>query len=244
MSKFSTFIFGSCVSRDLARVPENKEAFKQNQYVARQSWISAFSNPVEVPSVDSKLSSKFQKRMVEADFNSSFPVDLLSQTDIDVLLLDLVDERLGVIAIGDSFITNSYELRNSGWKKSLKDPINIDFGTAKHLELWKEAADNLFKLLAENELLQKTFVIEANYADKSLQGDTFSHRKFPSEVRNEQYRPYYGYLREKGFNVLHVPKEYIVADKEHVWGLEPFHYVSEFYEFVTRRLLDNLSKLS
>ena len=43
MKRLNSLIYGSCVSRDLARIDAGN--FLTGYYVARQSWISAWSTP-------------------------------------------------------------------------------------------------------------------------------------------------------------------------------------------------------
>lgn len=87
-------IYGSCVSRDVLRVhPVAPVA----AYAARSSWVSALTPPVAEPDADIGLASDFQARMVRDDFASTAPAALDAG---DALLLDLTDERFGVIEYG------------------------------------------------------------------------------------------------------------------------------------------------
>lgn len=108
-SPLSAFIYGSCVSRDLARI--DSERFKVGYYLARQSWISAYAPPRQPPDLD--LSSAFQKRMVEGDIRSLGSRLLAGSvpSEHDLVLLDLVDERVGVAPFRGSWVTLSGEMR-------------------------------------------------------------------------------------------------------------------------------------
>src|SRR5690625_4557605 len=106
-------LYGSCVSRDMFEfLPEQ---FTLVEYVARQSMISTISPPVPLPR-EPALKSDFQRRMVRGDFASALGSSLHDRaTEIDILVLDLIDERLGVIPVsGCRYLTRSQELLDSG----------------------------------------------------------------------------------------------------------------------------------
>ncbi|WP_347108248.1 DUF6270 domain-containing protein [Paenarthrobacter sp. S56] len=110
----SIFIYGSCVSRDPFEKPND---FKLEGYFARSSLASAFSEPpaqgTPLPDVET-LSSNFQKRMLETDINKSLP-SLLRSTEFDYLVIDFIDERMSTVQLGESTITESEELKSTGF---------------------------------------------------------------------------------------------------------------------------------
>ena len=232
----NVYVYGSCVSRDVTRVcPEHLTTAK---YIARQSWASAASLPTEPPSIPSKLDSPFQNRMVINDIQSSFPRDLLSNDQsFEVLLLDLVDERLGLVASGPSIFTDSYELRGTGWKPALGVSSKLDFGTDEHFNIWATSAEKLIKLLDATNNINKTRLIRSKYAARANDGYQMSERmRTPPDEWNNLFARYYSFAEELGFPIIEVPDEYCIASQDHTWGLEAFHYVDEFYQFVAGQL--------
>ena len=108
----TTSIYGSCVARDTAALKSG--AWKIANYTARQSMISAVNGRASVEG-SIELDSAFQTRMVEADIAGTALSDLQKvSADAEVITIDIMDERLGVYAIGDSYITKTWELEKSG----------------------------------------------------------------------------------------------------------------------------------
>ena len=129
-------IYGSCVSRDVLRVhPVAPVA----AYAARSSWVSALTPPVAEPDADIGLASDFQARMVRDDFASTAPAALDAG---DALLLDLTDERFGVIEYGGGFITPSNEFRRSAWNDVVVGR-RIPFASDEHVALFRELAPRM-----------------------------------------------------------------------------------------------------
>lgn len=226
------FVYGSCVSRDVIRV--FPERFQTHRYVARQSWISAFAPPTPVPDRDSGLSSPFQERTVRADFSSSAPDEFVEHAaGADVVFLDLVDERDGVVPTPEGYVTNSWELSCSDWKSSLDMEHVLPLGSEEHFRLWAAAARKLKVLLQDAGLWEKTFVVEAPYATRTDRGGALPPKRGKtSEEWNQTFAPYYAFLQDLGFRLIKVPDEVVVTDSEHLWGIEPFHYVDGFYDKV------------
>jgi len=232
----NVYIYGSCVSRDVTRICA--EHLTTEKYIARQSWASATSLPTDPPSIPSNLDSAFQNRMVINDIQSSFPRSLLANDRrFDVLLLDLIDERLGLVTSGRHIFTDSYELRGTGWKPALDLSDKLDFGTDEHFNIWAMAATHLLRLLDATNNLHKTRLIHCQYAVHANDGYQMSKRmrKHPDEW-NRLFARYYSFAEEIGFPIIEVPAEYCIASRGHTWGLEAFHYIDEFYHHVSGQL--------
>lgn len=235
-SPIEAFMFGSCVSRDVARIyPERLVA---SDYIARQSWISAFSYVALDRDVSEYFRSQFQAKMVAGDFEGSFPISILgSDLSFDFLVLDLVDERLGVLKTPSGYVTNSYELRNSGLKKTIPGSRSIEFGSEEHFDLWCRSAVRLYSLLKILGLVDRTVLIRCKYSVVSDEGVELSGRmRIAPQIWNARFTRYYDFAAALGFVVIDVPQNLSVAASNHAWGLEAFHYVNEFYGFVADQL--------
>ena len=106
-------IFGSCVSRDTAEFMPEAEVVA---YVARHS-VTSLESPHGTAGIDlSDLTSAFQKRMVTSDLKGSGIERIVKNAgDLDVVLLDLVDERRGFWKFPDgTTMTNSIEVESCG----------------------------------------------------------------------------------------------------------------------------------
>lgn len=108
----SVSIFGSCVSRDLLEY-DAAHNVKLDLYFARQSIISAVSAKVPINFEEINLQSNFQKRQIYYDFNKT-AFQMRQEKMSDFLFLDLVDERFSLVKIGNSYVTKSSTMLESG----------------------------------------------------------------------------------------------------------------------------------
>ena len=229
-------VYGSCVSRDM--VPFLGPGWTLLRYVARQSLVSAMSAPV-TPPAEPSLDSAFQRRMVTEDLTSAAPGLLRAHLEeIDVLVLDLVDERLGVVALPDGgYVTRSQELLASGLLEHL-DGREVVFGTDEHFELWRDAADRFVSLLEETSLAARTVVVEGTFAARTDDGGSANRwRDEPAEVWNARYERYHAVLRGAGLR-SHTVGADAVASTAHRWGPAAYHYADGAYLAMARAVRD------
>lgn len=223
MSKI--FIYGSCVTRDAFE--HSLHHHELLQYVARQSWVSAASSPTMLLN-GKALNSKFQNRMLDGDLASNALPSIRKHADqIDLLLVDLTDERLGVHHLPDNtFITRSVELVSSKRLELLKSrPAHVKFGTDRFLELWQQSATAMaFRLSAMN-LLERTLVVATPWAAVDETGTPVaSHTADDIELANKCMEKMSSYAEKIGFRVSNMPIELAVSSSQHKWGVSPFHY--------------------
>ncbi len=221
-------IYGSCVSRDVLRVhPVAPVA----AYAARSSWVSALTPPVAEPDADIGLASDFQARMVRDDFASTAPAALDAG---DALLLDLTDERFGVIEYGGGFITPSNEFRRSAWNDVVVGR-RIPFASDEHVALFRELAPRMKERLRG----RRAWVLRARFADVTDTGESVRRSDGRSgDQWQVAFAPYFAVLEELGLPILDVPDELAVASKDHLWGAAAMHYADPFYAWVADRLPD------
>lgn len=129
-------LWGSCVSRDTL---EYMDDISVGTYVARQSAIVSLAPAGDLDVGSERLTSDFQRRMLEGD-RSADVVARLSEPGAALVLVDLVDERRGVWEFpSGSFLTNSVEAYQAGidvWGPAAGARL-IEFGTDEHFLLWK-----------------------------------------------------------------------------------------------------------
>ena len=158
-------IFGSCVSRDTAEfMPEAEVA----AYVARHS-VTSLESPHGTAGIDlNDLTSAFQKRMVTSDLKGSGVERIVKNAgDLDVVLLDLVDERRGFWKFPDgTTMTNSLEIESCGAARAARraGARLIEFGTDEHFEQWKSGLITLIEGLKDAELWEKTILLDIEWA--------------------------------------------------------------------------------
>lgn len=228
MSASRLFIHGSCVSRDT--VPFLGSDVELVWYSARQSMISAMSPPVALP-VEPPPGSPFRSRLVRDDFASSVPGLLRTKTaQGDLLLVDLVDERLGVIAVpGGGYVTRSQELLDSGLCDLLPGGTVVPFASEEHFSLWQPAAEQYVELLREVGLFEHTLLVVATFAETTDTGSMATRwRGEPAAIWNERYDRYHEVLAAAGLRT-HRIGERAIASSTHRWGSSAYHYVDDAY---------------
>src|SRR5699024_3901603 len=158
-------IFGSCVSRDTAEFIPNSEVVA---YVARHA-VTSLDAPHGDKGPDlSELSSAFQKRMVKSDLKGNGVARIVKHAkDLDLVLIDLVDERRGYWLFPDgSTMTNSLEVASCGAARyARRDGARlVEFGTDEHFERWKTGFEKLIEGLSTAELRDRTILLDIEWA--------------------------------------------------------------------------------
>ncbi len=209
-------------------------------YVARQSLISVDSDALAHLPEQLSVSSKFQERMIRADFAGGL-LDRLEALapEIDVLLWDLADERHGVYRFDDgTVVTRSIDnIRMPELEPRFERAELIEFGTAGHFALWTDRVIAFEERLRSLGLFDRTVVLEVPWAVLTTEGKPSPWSMgVRAKDANARYAPYYALLRERGFRVIALPEEVVLADPNHRWGLAPFHYTPAVYREVLRQL--------
>ncbi|MDQ0678107.1 hypothetical protein QFZ30_001489 [Arthrobacter pascens] len=228
------FIYGGCVTRDAF---EHLEGHTLLDYVARQSLISAASAGTDLLGTGT-LASAFQNRSLDGDIKSTLLPKLRRRAaDADLVLMDLLSERLGVLALADgSYVTNSRELRTSGRLGDLK-PKQIAFGTDRHFNLWQRAVRQLMRNLSAGNLTNKVLVIETPWATLTDTGeDVTTFRGIPAAEANTLYLRYYDHLRTLGLRAARIPEHLAVSSLTHKWGPGSYHYADPAYHWMREQI--------
>lgn len=233
-------IFGSCVSRDTIEFADPRSV-RLETYIARQSLAAAFAPKRDVwaDAEAPKLDSPFQRSAVERDLRGKFAELVEASRNVDLVLMDLVDERGGVLRFADgSSLTKSLELSNSGFLDTAEEATWLKFGSDAHFEAWETGVSALDAALARAGLLDKVVFIKNAWASVSLEGDTFpfNESRLDPVAVNAMSERYWDALSARGFAFVEVPDGLCVTTEQHRWGVAPFHYVDEFYQYVLQQL--------
>ena len=158
-------IFGSCVSRDSVEFMPEAEVVT---YVARHS-VTSLESPHGAEGMDlSELTSAFQERMVTNDLHGSGLERIVhTASDLDVVLLDLVDERRGFWQFSDgTTMTNSIEVESCGAARAARrgGARLVEFGTDEHFKAWKSGYIKLIDGLKGAGLWEKTILLDIEWA--------------------------------------------------------------------------------
>ena len=236
-------IFGSCVTRDLFEDPALRPSLVH--YASRCSVISAVAKPVRLAEDEVSLDSAYQRRAVLADFNKTFFQDLRA-LEPDWVVIDLVDERFAVLRTGDSFVTESSAFASAG----LREVERFDFTPVRRLT---GEAEDLFKLAAGTFVYRLTQIVppERVILHRGMWLTRFRHgeaiQDFPeprltyARHNNKSLLKEYDVLAGQLGETAHMvgpDLERHVADLEHRWALEPFHYEQAYNDAAVCTLRD------
>jgi hypothetical protein len=222
-------IFGSCVTRDLFEDGALRPALAH--YASRSSVISVVADPVPLGEEEVVLDSAYQRRAVLADFNKTFFPDLAALRP-DWVVLDLVDERFNVLRTNGSFVTESSAFASAGLGTSERfsfKPVPRLTGEAD--ELFGEAAKHFVNRLTEIVAPERVILHRGMWLTRYRRGEAIE--KFPeprltyARQNNNSLLRQYDVLEGRLGEAAHVLGPDLsshVADYEHKWALEPFHY--------------------
>lgn len=224
------FILGSCVTRDAFGA--GSAAAGVSEYVARSPFGSMFAKRPNspFPNFDS-IESRFQRRMVQLDWEKSVP-ELLEKVSFDYVLVDLIDERFDLAEVGGSIATVSNELRLTSFDLSSVELAR--FGSPRHQELFERGFDALVKQVGAERI-----IVSRVFWAKTLRDGTATGSPAYIESSNEALRKLYAHLEPFGLTWIEYPEDVLVGDPKHRWGVSPFHFVEDFYQ----RTRDELRKI-
>lgn len=237
-------IYGSCVSRDVVRLAPLD--FELVYYIARQSWVSSNSalTPNPGPTV---LGNGFQQRSLLGDFASN-ATSLISRfsDQTDVLLMDIASDRRGVYEIDpEQMVSFTGELGRSKLLSKYPNRRFVPFGSERHFQLFKDAADRIGDLLTETNLMSRSYILKFEFTDISDSGEPVPSVLNTSGAEwNGKYQRYYSYLLDRGFKLLELPRRYSISMSTHEWGIGQDHFIDDAYSWWRDSVLAEYSSAS
>ncbi|MDJ0351351.1 DUF6270 domain-containing protein [Pseudarthrobacter sp. PH31-O2] len=204
----NVMIYGSAVSRTAFGVMDS--SFSLLRHVAGQSMISALSRPGVLG----------EGRRVEPALEEDVKSMLLKHVrrhagELDVLVIDLLDERHGVVHLPDgSYVTDTPELSAAGLldtvagKKTTIAPV-----TERHWDLWEASANRLFSALAELGLRERTIVLDMPWAKDER--EVGGSRDGKAAELSAYFTECCAHIRSRGFTVAAMPEGPHVVATEH-----------------------------
>lgn len=179
-------IFGSCVSRDTAEAMEDAHVL---EYVARQSVVSLIAPRGSVMHNLGSLKSSFQLKMATGDLMGDGAARVMSaREDVDLILIDLVDERRGFWLFPDNTVmTNSIEVESCGAARSARrqGARLVCFGTDEHYRWWKHGITALKTELEGQSLWDRSVLLNIEWA-ASVEGAKHPHGTLLSSLGRTQ----------------------------------------------------------
>ena len=222
-------IFGSCVTRDLFEPAI--AGLELVLYGSRSSLISACAPPVAIAEDAVVLESRFQRRCVVEDFRKTF-LTRLEEAEPDWLVIDLIDERFNALATGGSFVTRSSEFVRAGLDTLPGVELTpVTRRDPRLPELYRSAcrafAERVSAVLAPDHVILHQARWCRRFRDRTGVHDfPIARAAYCAEMNRllelihaELVQAFDGRPRE-----LAVAPETALADGEHHWGLEPYHY--------------------
>ena len=197
-------ILGSCVTRDAFAFVEND--YEISRYNPRSSLISLYSPPLKIKKEGINLKSEYQQRLVYNDFSKEFRRHL-KNTNAETIIIDLIDERLGVLKTNGTYITNSEELKNSTLKRVLDYellPFDSDY-----IKLWELSALQFIHDIRDSNykhtVLHKSYYVN-QYIDSNGLTKEFTNPERVKKIkqRNEFLHQLYNFLEINIENIISV----------------------------------------
>jgi hypothetical protein len=238
-------IYGSCVSRDIfSHSQKNKSSIELVDYYARSSLASVVARPFE-SSIDiqlEKILSPFQRRMVERDVNKSF-FDALDKLEYDILLVDLIDERLNIwVDDFDHVITLSSELSQTGFLNEGRIGRVVVSGSEEFWERWVQGWSLLVERLRYLGKLDKLIINKVYWSRETEAGQEFSTPYTAQRIlsANKLLKRMYDRIEidvSRG-QIIDFPASLLRSADSHKWGVSPFHYIDDYYAAALENLYD------
>ena len=126
------------------------------------SSIISIVNPIE-DEIEVNHKNKFRKKMIEKDIKSDFGRKI---SNCDYLVWDFLEERYGVIKIGQAFCTNSDALKQAD---ITVDGDKVEFGTEEWKNLWfesfKQFMGKLFNIIPADKVIVVKNILATQYGN-------------------------------------------------------------------------------
>ena len=231
-------IIGSCCSRDIFRILHKDDLV--GKYTARSSLISRTSEPLkfDLASQINYLESNWQQRMLKQDFEKNgLHIEDYAQ---GLLIIDFIDERLLLLKVSNTFITQSTEFTKCELDKIIDISEVLRRGRQQDFDLWIDACHKFTKLIPD-EIRKKTILHKAFWASSYIENGKIKNFEDQTKITffNKNLDFYY-----KTFESIYSPgcvveisSDKNVADAHHLWGLSPFHYTEEYYHQCYKQII-------
>lgn len=242
---FKLFIHGSCVSTDC--ISKDNPRVSLVDYFARTSIASQFSESPALNLNLNALASKFQQRMVLRDVEKHLK-SALTETDYDILLIDLIDERFDLQCFDASgVITRSSESLVTQRDTPLPPFRLVKSGSDEFLKLWTNAWYRLLSTLAAAGQLSKLVL------HKTLWDTRFTQAENPPAAYSTSVIAHANTTLERLYEIaaMTIPAGNIIDmtdsveySDENQWGPAPFHFSRAYYERLESRLCETQARLA
>lgn len=235
-------IWGSCVSRDTLEFFA-PGTVNLRRYIARQSLLSA-NKPVQNPeTLTLDFPSRFQRAMYRDDLVGN-AIDRIAakakQSDNPLLVMDLLDERGGILEAPDGGILTSepdavrhgvLEATGPDWKRHL-------FSSLSYFVKLAEALPVIQKQLTDAGIWDRTYLLPARWAEVDDAKAATQTLLFKSvATANNHFQDVYELFAEAGWKFVPLDNVDPVAKVDHKWGPAPYHYTDDYYQEIAAKII-------
>ncbi|WP_236236129.1 DUF6270 domain-containing protein [Pseudomonas faucium] len=238
--KVRVAILGSSATRDLFEFQKSTlDAFEICFYMARSSVISWMAPPCFDPQLGIDRSTFEGKRSHWDKLKLHW--QLLEQSRPDIVIIDFIDERIGIVPHKNSLMSASGPLLKAFERKNIAHEIKRPWSPEiQQLREWALPAF-LDKVAS---ICPNIFVHKAVWANqyKANNGlESFKGGEFERliELNNSVIDPMLATLEESATSVEQIGglEAGLVAGGDHKWAFCPYHYDSTYYKTVAKQLL-------
>lgn len=187
--------------------------------------------------------------MVQGDLRGSLLQEIENNiNNIDAIIIDLIDERGGVMAYPNGGIFTPHAKHAKAATKTWSDMGTAywNLGTQSFFDAFQGSAQRFAAFLKEHGLLQKTVVLDIPYAlryhqgDPKIDKDLFDRQMTTAIPTNENMMKLYAIMDSAGFKAAGLRDRIPFMDGAHVWGQAPFHYSLDDYQAMESAVLSAL----
>ena len=233
-------IWGSCATRDVFEAGSHPFSVA---YHARTSWVSQASEtrtpPVPIPS-----GAGFGERMVREDLTKEVVAGLVASQP-DVLVIDLIDERFDLVEVDGSWYTMSDYYERLALAPAMRDRAAgiSTYRTPERAVQFSAAASILAPELASALPATRIVLHQAWYTARTADPSTpfYSTATKHAMSSDAALASWYSSLRSafgRRMHVLEPPRQMLVGDPAHRWGLAHYHYIPAYYTWMLEALTE------
>jgi hypothetical protein len=240
-------LHGSCVTRDSLELCKDKQ-IKILEYISRSSIFSIISRPLNLAVPDNNILGAWGRNCIKADFDKSI-FDRFRTNKSDFLLIDLIDERFGLLeccsALSEkTFVTDSSILRESGLYNDLAaayecTKINpLTFSEDVIENTIKSYSDSIKSIYTTDRIIiNECYAVYHYISNEGNICDFDDDKRILAQNINKKLARYYPILESEldGCNIIKMPLD-IYALEKNKWGLAPYHFEDRYYSIFMDRL--------
>lgn len=240
-------IFGSCVTPDIFDEPSGHLFSGENVrlYLSRASAASVLSDPYEG---DTSLLSqeKFDDRRFLQDLKKRH-FEFLKKSPADRIIVDLIDERLGLYVHNDFTLTYTQASRYfikkliSGGLGKIIYPHSSEWSKDYIIECWISMLNEFYRIHGGEIYLHCARYCDTFY-DASGELNKFSCEQIE---KNNKWNTFLdeAYCRIGKLEFIRLvasSPEFHYSCHDHRWGVSPFHYAKDYYKSLKKSIISVL----